>query len=555
MKKTREKRDKRLQELVVGTSPTKAWTREVGDRSSVQVFVGNFLNAQDGMANAHASLADALDSVATDLGKTERKEEQVRKKHTTFASRALADREKVYSDRAQSKARYDETCREVEAQRHKREKAESGDKHADRAAKAQTAAEAEMKNAKVSAASFGGIQYVGGELTVPPSLLSKQNTYLISIALANKAKDLYYKRTCVALQNVSKTMQSLISALPYPSSCLQDLQRLWSLATSRLKTRLRRANEHLLTHTDRLNASVSEIESAFTSISPVDDQRLYVEYNRRHWEAPGDWAFEPCVGFFDTAEMAVEESAARIFLQNRLLRARQRIGEVRPQIESRKKELQGLSNLRDAYEKQDGVGDPDEVMDVSQTLASAHCTFTDAHTRLPSKNLLDSSRELLVLETNEGCLLAEESVIVETIGEEHSSARPHQFKPASFTIPTSCDFCNGTIWGISKQGLVCKPCGFTVHSKCELKAPADCGVPGGASAAVIQGSAPQAKQAPAARVSAIESAGESVSDSRTVSGVSSDQHTPRGKALYGFEATSPFELTMSGECMLIESFA
>lgn len=102
------------------------------------------------MAIAHTSLSDALEAAAGGLRTAERKEEEMRRKHVSFASKALAERERIYQERARAKNRYDETCHEVESQRQKREKAEAGDKHTDRAIKAQAVAEAEMKHAKVS---------------------------------------------------------------------------------------------------------------------------------------------------------------------------------------------------------------------------------------------------------------------------------------------------------------------------------------------------------------------------------------------------------------------
>ena len=51
---------------------------------------------------------------------------------------------------------------------------------------------------------------------------------------------------------------------------------------------------------------------------------------------------------------------------------------------------------------------------------------------------------------------------------------PHDFKSASFGIPTSCDLCQTTIWGLAKQGFTCRACGYNCHSKCEMKVPTTC---------------------------------------------------------------------------------
>lgn len=60
-----------------------------------------------------------------------------------------------------------------------------------------------------------------------------------------------------------------------------------------------------------------------------------------------------------------DQEAPKVYLQNKLIRSRKKLVELRPVIESKRREIQGLDNLREAYERQEGLGDPDEVMDVS----------------------------------------------------------------------------------------------------------------------------------------------------------------------------------------------
>ncbi len=85
--------------------------------------------------------------------------------------------------------------------------------------------------------------------------------------------------------------------------------------------------------------------------------------------------------------------------------------------------------------------------------------------------------------------------------------------------------------------MACKPCGLTVHSKCEMKVPADCGVTGRHTAPARANSTAKAAKAPSAsaRTSTVSAA--SAADS-------SATDAPRGTALYTFEATSPFELSI-----------
>jgi hypothetical protein len=131
--------------------------------------------ASESVSADHTALAGQLEKVAADTEKGERRAEDMRKKvrrwatgsaapgfveansvatpsssqHNAFYQKVIADREKVYSERAKAKSKYDEHCKEVEQQRHKREKAESTGTNSDRARKGYDASEQEMLNAKV----------------------------------------------------------------------------------------------------------------------------------------------------------------------------------------------------------------------------------------------------------------------------------------------------------------------------------------------------------------------------------------------------------------------
>lgn len=54
-----------------------------------------------------------------------------------------------------------------------------------------------------------------------------------------------------------------------------------------------------------------------------------------------------------------------MYLQNVKLKALTRLGEVQPAIETKRREIEGLRNLRDAYEKNRTLGDAGSVMEVS----------------------------------------------------------------------------------------------------------------------------------------------------------------------------------------------
>jgi hypothetical protein len=68
----------------------------------------------------------------------------------------------------------------------------------------------------------------------------------------------------------------------------------------------------------------------------------------------------------------------------------------------------------------------------------------------------------------------EVSTITSVVGDVSIGASSHNFKSQTFKIPTNCDLCGERIWGLSAKGFDCRDCGYTCHSKCEMKVPADC---------------------------------------------------------------------------------
>ena len=68
----------------------------------------------------------------------------------------------------------------------------------------------------------------------------------------------------------------------------------------------------------------------------------------------------------------------------------------------------------------------------------------------------------------------ETSTITAVVGDLSMYGKSHTFKSETFKIPTNCDLCGDRIWGLSAKGFICNDCGFTCHSKCQLKVPAEC---------------------------------------------------------------------------------
>ena len=68
----------------------------------------------------------------------------------------------------------------------------------------------------------------------------------------------------------------------------------------------------------------------------------------------------------------------------------------------------------------------------------------------------------------------ETETIIATVGDLVRGTQSHNFKSTTFKIPTNCDFCYERIWGLTSKGFTCTDCGYSCHSKCEMKVPAAC---------------------------------------------------------------------------------
>jgi len=42
----------------------------------------------------------------------------------------------------------------------------------------------------------------------------------------------------------------------------------------------------------------------------------------------------------------------------------------------------------------------------------------------------------------------------------------HKFERKTSSRPTTCDYCNTSIWGIARASFVCAKCGWVAHTKC-----------------------------------------------------------------------------------------
>ncbi|KAF9071205.1 hypothetical protein BDP27DRAFT_1401569 [Rhodocollybia butyracea] len=466
-KKAAERKAKIEAAVVLGDDPTKAWDESTLKQSTLNVAYDSIITSIANAAQDHNSIADTLTTQVVDALKAlERNHEHVQKTEEQFYHKLVADRDRYYSERLKTKQKYDEECAEVEVNRQKQGRT-SDDKHAERIARQSEQQRIDMLNSK--------------------------NAYIISTAIANRNKNKFYNIDMVHLEN--------------------QLQAIQTRLVCKFTNILLHAQALQMSHLDVMKSRLAGTEVTLNEVNPSKDQDLFIEYNTRTFGAPGDWKFEPCVNFYDTADMSIEPDPKTV-LQNRLRRCTGKVQELAPVIDAKQREYDQLGKLTVAYDNDHSLGHVEDISD----------------------KYLETYQNLTFFKTSECILNAEIEIIVNVIGDDVGSQQPHSFKSSSFSIPTTCGYCKTSIWGLSKQGKTCKVCNLSVHAKCELKVPADCQQGGEVNRQVsrLSTSVPLQPQTPTA--------------SSFVHSTPEDEHEvsyPTAKVLFDFTASSEFELSVS----------
>ncbi|KAL1760436.1 hypothetical protein FB107DRAFT_203028 [Schizophyllum commune] len=483
-KKAADKKAKTETAVVIGDDPTKAWNERTMRQSTLNTAYDALIKSLTDAAQDHVNIADAVSTQVIEVLKgLERKNEESMKKEMAFYQKLLADRDRTYNDRIKNKNKYDEECAEVDVHRQKqasRPGRAQDDKHAERAARQADQQRVDMLNSK--------------------------NNYLISTAVANRAKAKFFEDDLPSLEDVKGLLTRLVQRF---SKILLHAQALESA------------------HLDTLKGRVGAVEAAFNGVDTGADQQLFIEYNIRPFAAPPDFKFEPCTNYYDTDEMSVEEQP-KIYLQNKLVRSRGKLAEVDAVVDAKRREAQKLRDLVGAYSADHSLGNIDDISD----------------------NYLEAYHQLVFFSTSQAILNAEVDTIVAAVGNDTGAMQPHTFKSSSFSIPTQCGYCKSSIWGLSKQGKTCKACGLSVHAKCELKVPSDCPGSKGARQSTLGRSPTSSSQASASsRTSAASRASRMPPPEASPSSFVRTEETyeesyPTARVVFDFTPSSEFELAV-----------
>ena len=178
---------------------------------------------------------------------------------------------------------------------------------------------------------------------------------------------------------------------------------------------------------------------------------MFLRHNVAAWQDPPDFVFEPSPVWLDDDKMIVNEPA-KVFLRNALSKNKAQLSELEREVATRRRAIADARQIKSAV--REGKDKRDE-MDV---LGSVFGMQVELH---------ESERRRLAADV-------EASTIRAAVGDVSLSAQSHNFKSQTFKIPTNCDLCGERIWGLSAKGFDCRDCGYTCHSKCEMKVPPDC---------------------------------------------------------------------------------
>ncbi|KAK4248790.1 hypothetical protein C7999DRAFT_40052 [Corynascus novoguineensis] len=258
-----------------------------------------------------------------------------------------------------------------------------------------------------------------------------KNTYLIAINVTNKQKEKYYHEY---LPELMDSLQDLSEFRTF------KLNGLWTLAAQLEAGMLQQSSGQV----DRLSQEI-------TRNQPHLDSMMYIRHNMGAFQEPPDKVFEPSPVWHDDGTMVVDE-AAKVYLRNLLNKSKGQLGELRREADKKRREVEAMKRMRQKV--RDGTENKDEVAVVSQIFSM-------------QEDLHQVERKRITVEV-------ETSTITATVGDVTLGAKNHNFKSQTFKIPTNCDLCGERIWGLSAKGFDCRDCGYTCHSKCEMKVPAEC---------------------------------------------------------------------------------
>ncbi|KAJ5887783.1 hypothetical protein N7495_007824 [Penicillium taxi] len=417
-KKYQDRRSKKISPLSVGDTPT--LTPGSLESASLTTWATQLNAVESHAAERDKFGTELVTHVAEPLKQAAVQYEEIRKCHVDFHAKLEKERDAAYGELKKAKGKYDGVCQEVES---RRKKMESSFDHG------KTKAQGAYQQQIMEMNNYKACHQLLWLLTILTDIL--QNLYLISINVTNKLKEKFFHEyvpeVLDGLQDLNETRVTRLNAL-------------WTVAAQLEQSSLTNSTSlfaNLLVEIPRNNPSL--------------DSMMFLQHNITQAQEPTNVGFEPSPVWHDDASIITDE-AAKVFLRNILGKSKEQIRELRVEADRQKREVTAGQKIRENI--QQGKDNRNEV-DIVRSIFRLQ------------ENLHDVDRKWLTAEV-------ETSTIIAVAGDLSLGAKNHNFRSQTFKIPTNCDLCGDRIWGLSAKGFDCQDCGYTCHSKCQMKVPAEC---------------------------------------------------------------------------------
>lgn len=215
---------------------------------------------------------------------------------------------------------------------------------------------------------------------------------------------------------------------------------MWTLAAKLEKSTLQNSTDHISNLLDEIPRN-----------NPHLDSLMFLQHNVTQSQEPPNFVFDPSPVWHDDASIITDE-AAKVFLRNVLGKSKLQVRELRVEADRKKREVENSKKVRlDILDGKDKRNEVDIVRSIFYMTESLH----------------EVDRKWVTAEV-------ETATIIAVAGDLSFGAQNHNFRSQTFKIPTNCDLCAERIWGLSAKGFDCRDCGYTCHSKCQMKVPAEC---------------------------------------------------------------------------------
>ncbi|KAE8379804.1 hypothetical protein BDV26DRAFT_258605 [Aspergillus bertholletiae] len=258
-----------------------------------------------------------------------------------------------------------------------------------------------------------------------------KNTYLISINVTNKLKERFYHEYVPELLDSLQNLNEMR---------ISRLNSLWSLAAQLEKSSLSKSMEHMAHLINEIPRNVPHLDSL-----------MFLRHNVSQSQEPPNMTFEPSPIWHDDEALVTDETA-KVFLRNLLSKSKTQVRELRVECDQKRRDVETSKRIRENIQQgKDNRSEVDIVRSIFYLQGALH----------------EVERKRLTAEV-------ETSTIMSVVGDLSLGAKNHNFKSQTFKIPTNCDLCGERIWGLSAKGFDCRDCGYTCHSKCQMKVPAEC---------------------------------------------------------------------------------